>query len=341
MLDRIDGKQSVRYRLPLLALAVVTLAIVGGCGRVASPQAAVTHRRLTTVHVSMGFVQNVQFAPFYVAVKMGYYRSAGLDVSFNYQTEPNALQLLANGSVDFVDSGGDEVLTAAAKSLPVTYVMTQYSRFPSALFFLKSSHISRVADLKGKTVGVPGTYGASYYGLLALLAAARVPRSRVKVETIGYTQISSVASGKVSAAMGYAPNEPVELRAEGKSVGEFDVYKWANIAGAGIATSNALIAHKPALVRGFVQATLKGLRFTLRHPVRAFRLSESFMPGLSNPGLQRAVLDRALEFWKPAGVPLGHMDPKVWKQTAGILYRFKVIPKRVNAAGFYTNRFLG
>jgi len=299
------------------------------------------HRQLTDVSVVMGYQQNIQFAPFYAAVKNGYYRAAGLKVSFNYTTEPSALQLLSNGSIDFVDSGGDEVLAAGASGLQVKYVMTQYSRFPSALFFRKSSGIRKVSDLAGKSIGIPAEYGASYYGLLALLAANHVPVSKVKIEEIGYFQVAEVADGKVDAAMGYAPNEPIELRSEGKAVGEFDVYHWANIAGAGVATSDSLIAHRPDLVRAFVQATLHGLRFTLAHPKQAFAVSKASIPDFNDPNLQWKILKRTLDFWKPDGVALGRMDPTVWNKTAHVLYRFKIIPKRVAGTEFFTNRFVG
>jgi NitT/TauT family transport system substrate-binding protein len=330
-------------RLPACASITVAIAVaLAGCATGDGAEPANTFSpKLTNVDVVMGYRPDVQFAPFYAAIKQGYYKSAGLNVKFNYTSEPNALQLLSNGSVDFVDSGGDEVLTAGAAGLHVKFVLTQYSRFPSALFFLESSKIKHIADLKGKTIGVPGDYGASYYGLLALLAAGGLTSAQVTIEPIGYTQVSEVASGQVAAAMGYAPNEPVALRSEGKAVGEFDVYHWDNIAGAGIATSNSLIAHKPGLVHAFVAATLRGMRFALAHPGRTFAISKAFIPEFSNPGLQRQVLNRALVFWKPAGVALGRMDPKVWNLTEKILYRFKVISKRVSASAYYTNRFVG
>jgi NitT/TauT family transport system substrate-binding protein len=327
-----------------VARLVVTIAVTGlalsACATQMPPAGDAAHAAVTPVTVVMGFTQNVQFAPFYAAQKLGYYRHAGLAVKFNYANEPSALQLLSNGSVDFVDSGGDEVLAAGASGLKVKYVMTQYSRFPSALFFLKSSGIRQVSDLEGKTVGVPEKVGASYYGLLALLAANHVPVSKVNIEVIGFDQVAAVASGQVAAAMGYAPNEPVELRSEGKKVGEFDVYRRTNIAGAGLATSDALIAHKPSLVRAFVGATLRGLQYVLAHRVRAFSISRHFIPGMTDPSLQQRILDRAIAFWRPAGVALGRMDPSVWNKTERVLYRFKIIPNRVKASSFYSNAFV-
>jgi len=331
-------RKAHRKRLAAIAAALVILASLVAATFAGAPRPS-PYGKLTTVKVVMGYTPNVQFAPFYAAVKLGYYRAAGLNVQFNYTTEPNALQLLSAGSIDFVDSGGDEVLAAGASGLNVKYVLTQYSRFPSALFFLKSSHIRTVKNLEGKTIGVPGKYGASYYGLLALLGANHVPASKVSIEPINYTQVSEVAAGKVAAAMGYAPNEPIELASEGKRVGEFDVYHWANIAGAGLATSSSLIAHHPSLVRRFVQATLKGLRYSLAHPAKTFGFCRASIPNFTNPSLQRKVLNRALDFWRPAGVPLGQVDPKVWRLTASILLRYKVIAHPVDARRFYTNQF--
>lgn len=322
--------------VPILMSSVVVLS---SCGAQPSGD-SVASKPQTNVSIAMGYTPNVQFAPFYVAQKLGYYKLDGLKIKFNYASEPNALALLSNGSVDFVDSGGDEVLAAGAAGLHVKYVLTQYSRFPSALFFLKSSGIKKVRDLEGKTIGIPEKAGASYYGLLALLSANHVPVSKVHIEVIGFDQVDDVATGKVAAAMGYAPNEPVELRAQGKSVGEFDVFHWANIAGAGLASSNNLIARKPGLVRAFVDATLAGLRFTLRHPERAFTMSKAFISDLTDPKLQRQVLNRVIAFWKPARVRLGQMDPAVWKKTASVLYRFNVTSNEVDPTNFYTNRFV-
>jgi putative riboflavin transport system substrate-binding protein len=339
-ISRLSHSRSDHFagRRALLGITLAATVALAGCSVAATPQASPP--RLTTVTIVMGYVPNIQFAPFYVAQKLGYYKAAGLKVRFNFNTEPNALQQLSQGSVQFVDSGGDEVLTAGAHGLHVRYVMTQYSRFPAALFFLKTSHLKKVADLRGKKVGIPAAYGASYYGLLALLHANHVPASAVSVQTIGYTQLAAVASGQVTAAMGYAPNEPVALRAQGKPTGEFDVYKWANLAGAGVATSDMLIKKHPSVVRGFVGATLKGLRYALKHPASTFSISKASIPGFTNDALQRQVLSRVITFWKPAKVKLGHMDPGVWNLTAKVLYQFKQIPHKVNAAPYYTNRFV-
>ncbi|MGH2448550.1 MAG: ABC transporter substrate-binding protein [Chloroflexota bacterium] len=320
----------------LIAAAGIWL-LLAGC----SPaQSAATS--LTAVNVGMGYIANVQFAPFYLAQARGYYRGAGLNVRFSYAIEPDLLHLAAQGKLDFVDSGGDEVLAAGAHGVRVKYVMTQYSRFPSALFALASSHIHRPSDLRGKSIAIPGRYGASYVGLLALLRAGGLLPSQVSIHTAGFSQAQLVAHHRVDAAVGYAMNEPLQLRASGHHVDELDLYHWANFAGAGIAVGDAEIVHHPKLVRAFVSATIHGLRDTLAQPAAAFRAAERAVPEIKvQAGLQRAVLRRCLAFWRaePAK-PLGYVDPRIWQNTARLLYSFHQIPSPVNADRFFTNRFV-
>lgn len=319
----------------------IAMALLTACGSSRTAAQAPSGHKLTSVTVAMGYIPNVQFAPFYVAQAKGYYRKAGLDVHLQYGIEPDLLRLASVGKVDFVDSGGDEVLAAGAQRLHVTYVMTQYSRFPSSVFGLKSSGMSGPTSLKGKTVGVPGLYGASYVGLLALLQKASIPRSSVTIRSVGFTQVDSVAHHKVDAAVGYAMNEPIQLRGEGYKVDEIDIYHWANIAGAGIAAGNQLISRRPSVVAAFVRATQKGMRDTLANPSEAYRISAKAVNIRTGGAAQRAVLMRSLDFWRPqSGHPLGWSSPSVWRETARLLYQFKQIPHTVNASSFHTNRFI-
>jgi len=323
------------HRITRLLGAILVIGLAG-CG--ASSSAA----SLTTVTINMGYVPDIQFAPFYVAVEKGYYRKAGLNVRFDYSIEPNALKLLAEGRDQFVDSGGDEVLDAGAQGLPVRYVMTQYSRFPTAIFWLKSSHITGPQSLRGKTIGLPGLYGASYVGLLAYLHSVGIPQSAVQLRSIGFNQVPAVANGKVDAAVGYAINEPVELQAQGRQVGEIDVYHRVNIAGAGIATSLSEMKKHPAIVRAFVQATIHGMRDTIADPAQAFNLSTKEIKGLSaQRKTQLLVLKRAdLYMRAEKGHALGWVDPTVWSVTEKALLRYGQIKHSVTAASYYTNRFI-
>lgn len=322
-----------------IAIVLCLLLSLAGCGGNAN---AGSSKSLTSVTVAMGYFPNVQFAPFYVAVARNYYRNAGLDVHFQYGIEPDILALASQGKVDMAIAGGDEVLAAAAQGLHVRYVMTQYSTFPSALFSLKRAGISSPHALRGHSIGVPGRYGASWVGLLALLRSAGLSQSAVSIKTIGFTQLASVSQRKVDSAVGYAMNEPVELRSAGTAVNEIDIYHYANLAGAGVAAGDSALKGRPAAIRAFVQATLKGLRDTLKDPAYAFTASEAAVKGIrAQAKVQRAVLQRCLAFWRAEhGHPLGWIDPAIWRATAAALYRYRQIAHPVTASQYYSESFI-
>src|SRR5438094_5990955 len=191
-----------RRLIPALSLATL-IALVAAHAAGATSVRRTMPASLRKVTIGMGYIPSVQFAPFYVADQRGYYRQAGLKIAFDYASSPNLLQLVGAGRVGLAIADGTDAIAAVAQGVPIVYVMAEYHRFPVALCSLARSRIRSVAGLRGKTIGVPGRYGATYVGLLAALHAAGLRPSDVKIQTIGYTQVESVATGKVDAAVGY------------------------------------------------------------------------------------------------------------------------------------------
>jgi NitT/TauT family transport system substrate-binding protein len=335
-----------RRLIPALSLAVLmALVVAHPAHATARPRAVSTSLR--TVTIGMGYIPSVQFAPFYVADQRGYYRRAGLKVTFDYASSPNLLQLVGAGRVDLAIADGTDAIAAVAQGVPIVYVMAEYQRFPVAIFSLAGSHIRSVADLRGKTIGVPGRYGATYVGLLAALHAAGLRPDDVKIQTIGYTQVENVATGKVDAAVGYSPNEPVLLARRGYKVNTIEVSAVANLVAPGVVAGRSLITHQPALVRAFVQATLHGMVDAIANPHMAFTMALR-VPGLStlrgrDAADQYAVLRRTIGFWHSPATRahgLGYADPMQWRTSVRILHAIGRLPHRPEPATLYTNTFV-
>ncbi len=326
----------------LLPLALVSLAVL-----VAAParSGALPARaaRLQTVTISMGYIPNVQFAPFYLAQSRGYYAAAGLNVKFDYQTSSDVIKLVGSGSVAFGNAEADQVILGHAHGLPVISVFAQYQRFPVVIFALRSSGIRSFADLKGKTIGIPGLYGASYTGLLAALQAAHLTSHDVHIEAIGYAQVAAVAEHRVDAAVGFAMNEPVQLQLQGSAVTVLPIYTLVPLAGPGVVTSRSMIAQHPDLVRRFVAATYRGQKETDADPVAAFAIARKYMPSLSSrqATYQLAVLRAAVPYWTPpAGRGLGCANLAWWTATQNTLLAQHQITARTDVSALFTNRFV-
>jgi len=310
-----------------LLVALVAVAPLFAAAKIQAARPASAPRALRTITLGMGYIPNVQFAPFYVADQRGYYRQAGLRVDFAYGASPNQLELVGTGRVTFAIADGTDVIAASAQGVPVTSVMTMYQRLPVAVFALAGKNIRRVSDLRGKTVGVAGRYGSSYAALLAALRLAGLrPDRDVTIKSIGFNQAVSVQSGKVDAAVDYSNNGPVILARHGVKIDTLQIGTITNLVGPGVIAGRALIAQNPSLVRAFVQATLRGLAATIKDPRAAFAIARIArgLPPLrgSDVADQYAVLQSTLPFWHDAVTRahgLGYADPAQWSESARTL----------------------
>src|SRR5215470_642457 len=255
-----------------LTFFIVTALLLAACG------AQVGGGQTRAITMAMPYIPNVQFAPFYIADKKGYYAAEGLKVSFDYNFQTDVVERVTQGTVQFGNGSGPDVLLARAQGRPIVSVATLSQRFPVVFFSKAEANIKTPADLKGKTVGIPGHFGASYTGLLALLYANKMQESDLNVQDIGFAQVQALSEGKVQVASGYGNNEPVQLAAQGVKVNVIKVADFYPLASDTIIAGEALIKDQPNTVRGFVRATLKGMQDAIAKPDEAFTISMDYIP---------------------------------------------------------------
>src|SRR2546425_903125 len=101
----------------------------------AAPTAAPpTPVALQKVTIALGYLPDVQFAPFYLALNKGYYKAEGLDVTLQNGIAPDLIKQLGDGTgdVNFAVVSGDELIPARLQGIPVIYAMTWYRQYPVA-----------------------------------------------------------------------------------------------------------------------------------------------------------------------------------------------------------------
>lgn len=326
-----------------------TATVAGATTAASSPASATTAansgKPAQKITIALSYIPNVQFASLYVAQDKGYFAAEGLDVTFQYGSIDNLMGLVASGQIPFALASGDEVLQARSAGIPVTFIASNYQKYPVALASLKSSKIASLADLKGKSIGIPGPYGSNYIGLKAVLASAKLTEDDVKVQNIGFTQREALSQGKVDAAMVYSMNEPVQLQKAGLELNVIEVSSLSALASVGLITGESQINSNPELVGKVVRATERGIKDTLANPDAAFESTIKVAPEAKgdNPELQKAVLKETVKFmsaYNVRGQAFGYSDPKVWETTAQFLLDNKLIKTKVDAASGFTNKFL-
>ena len=232
---------------------------------------------------------------------------------------------------------------ARAQELPVVYVMAWWQDFPIAVVAPVESGIEEPQDLAGLQIGIPGTFGASYVGLRALLHAANLTERDITLDSIGFNQVESLVTGQEEAVVVYANNEPLQLDARGYPVNVVRVADYVDLASNGILTHESMLQEHPELVRGMVRATLRGLTDTIEDPEAAFQIASKYIEGLdqlstSEQDLQRAVLASSIEFWitdRP-----GYSDPAAWENMQSLLLEMELIPEPLDLEAAFTNEFL-
>ena len=328
-------------KLKKLFLAILTLSLIAlsGCSGGASPTPA-PPAPPTKVTLAMGFIPNVQFAPFYVAVNQGYFADENLEIEFDYGMETDLLNLVGTDALQFAVASGDQVILARGQGLPVVYVMTYFQRFPVAVVSLEDVPLENPEDLIGRSVGIPGLWGASYIGWLALLDAAGIDEGDIKLESIGYTQVASLTENQVDAAVVYAANEPVQLRQAGYEPHIIYVADYMNLVSNGIITNDKTIAEQPQLVAGLVRAVLRGLRYTIEHPEEAFEICLEYVPeaGGENRDTQLAVLQESIKFWQSD--KLGYSDPSAWEMSQQFMLEAGLAETQTDPEKMFTNDFI-
>ena len=318
-------------------------------GETTAPTAAgAASGELREVVMAMPYIPNVQFAHLYVADAKGYYAEEGLKVTFDYNFETDVVQRAAQGTVSFGAASGDSVLLARAQGLPVITVATTSQRFPVVFYSKQAAGITDPQDLRGKTVGIPGRFGASYIGLLALLYANQIPEAELSIQEIGFAQVPALAEDKVQVASGYGNNEPVQLAQQNIPVNVIRVADSYPLASDGIITSERLVAEQPAVVRGFVRATLRGMQDVIADPDAAFATSLAYIPELKSADeatrrLQRTVLQETLPYWQSeltAREGLGFTDVASWQATHTFLRDSGILKTDVDVTKAFTNDFV-
>lgn len=327
-----------------LIFSVFTAFALGATSCAAPPPRAATGTTSasptpTQVRLPMGYIANVQYAPFYVAVDKGYFAAEGIDLEFDYKFETDGVKLVGAGELPFAVVSGDQVVLARAQKLPVKYVLQWYRKFPIAVIASAKANINTPADLKGKTVGVPGFFGASYVGWRAFLKANGLTENDVQQEVIGFTQVAALQEGRKDAVIGYTNNEPIVLEKNGVTIKVFAVSDQVDMVANGLMTNEKTMAENPALIKGMARAILKGIQDTIANPDEAMQISTKFVEGLkADDATQKAVLIATIDVMKSD--TYGVSNASSWENMQNVLLDMGQVTEKMDVNTFFTNEFL-
>jgi NitT/TauT family transport system substrate-binding protein len=155
-------------------------------------------------------------------------------------------------------------------SAPVKAVFMVYNKPPYAIVGRKSRGISDPKSLEGHKLGAP-TAGSTYAQWPLFAKLNEIDVSKVLVEKIGIpVRVPMLAAGQLDATLGYSFRVYVDLKDRGVPVDDVVLMPMANyglkLYGSAVIVNTKFAADKPDAVKAFLQASLKGLKETIRSP---------------------------------------------------------------------------
>ena len=325
----------------LLMLVVVLYGCGGGSGAASTDARSEKPQKLQEVKVSLDGWRDPETVALTTARKLGYFEDEGLELRTYSPVSPVVAIPDVLGRVDeFGVSHEPQVVQARAKGAPIVILGSLVQQPTAALIWLKKSHINGIADLKGKTIAIPGLPFQKSL-LQNLLAKGGLTLSDVKLESVGIKLTPALLSGQADAIFGGSWNvEGVELEARGLGP------VITRVQGQGVPPYNELVlfarrdllSENPQLVRDFMSAVVRGSAAAIEDPKAAVSSIEEGAE--RNPETSRKEIVAGVEATVPLLSENGYVSPSQASNLVDWMHEEGMIQRKVPTAALFTNRYL-
>jgi NitT/TauT family transport system substrate-binding protein len=313
-------------RLALTAVSAFSLTVLpaacGSAGTAAgggSAPAPATGSPAAATTVVVGALPVIDTAGLQVALKEGFFRQAGLNVTVKPVTQSTAaIPDLLHGSIDVI-GGGNYVSFLEAQAngtFPVEFLAPAIDCTASSygVVAMPASGITKAADLAGKTIAVNLTQNIQTLTTSAVLAADGVSATSLHYVQVPFPDMgAALAANRVDAISAVEPFLAAALAAGGKLVTSTCTGSTADFPLSGYVTTGSWARQHAAAARAFQQALEKGNAYADAHPAAVRALLPAYtsitakaaagMPLGSYPGtLTAAALQRVATLMRGGGL---------------------------------------
>ena len=230
---------------------------------------------LTKLTFALDWVVGGQHAPFFYALKKGYFKDEGLDVQLVAGAGSATVQQIAAGTYNMGYADVTFLIEFKGNNpqqFDVKEVYMVQNDNPNSFITLKKHHISDLADLMGKRIAA-ATVSGQRKAWPILAKRLHLPPDYITwvnyAPTLGF---QAVVRGQVDAAAAY-PNQAGLMVAAGAKMDDIKIISFSslglNMYGNGIVANGKFIKEHPDVVKKFVSAFNKGLREAIANPQAA------------------------------------------------------------------------
>ncbi len=279
--------------------------------------------------VLLSYKKSIYWLPLLVAEDQGYFTAEGLKVTFQETNGSGFVtQQLIAGNADAGWAGAPDASVAFTKDDGLRGLMCNPPQNIFRIVVPEDSDIQEVADLKGKTLGIPEAGGGEEPIINASLKDAGLDRnSDLKVLPIGDAgpaSLNAILNGTVDAFSGSYPDVST-LTADGRlKTRDITPEQYNAIPGDCLVVNEEALAEDASRKNlvGLARAWAKGAVFAAANPVAAQKIACSIVPQeCEDPAFAETyVADTiALSGASDTTSPFGAIDISAWQTTFDVL----------------------
>lgn len=297
-------KKRMIKTLPFLLLCAILVSLSGSAQMAAAPE---------KVDFLLNWKITGDHSPYYVAMKKGWFKEAGLEVNIIVgQGSGYSVQAIDSGKADIAISDAPVPISSREKGAKVKIIGTIFDKHPNCTFFWKNTGISQPKDLAGKTVAVPATDGHKVMFPAFAKLIGIDPKSVNFVNIEPAAKVSALASKKADAVFELYTGKPfMEAAIPPAQLGYF---LWSdygfNAYAHSYIVSDDTAAKKGETLRKFLNVVYKAWEYTCNNPKEAIDILAEYQPINKEEYLKN--LNTVLEFIKTDRTRkkgLGYIDP--------------------------------
>src|SRR5947207_8776768 len=251
-------------KLVLGALALAAVTVAAGSASAAP--------KLTNVTIQLKWVPQAQFAGYYAALDLGYYKAAGLNVTLK-NGGPDIIpeQVVASGQAQFGIDWLPSLLAARDKGTQLVNIAQVFARSGMTQLTWKNSGITTIAGMKGKKVA--NWLGGNQYELFAALTKAGMNPAKNQGVTIVQQpfDMNLFLKHQVDSASAMTYNDLAQVLETGVKASQINVIKMQD-AGTGMLEDGLFSTEKylsspanQAIATKVITATLQGWIYCRDH----------------------------------------------------------------------------
>jgi PAS domain S-box-containing protein len=285
------------------------------------------------VTVQLLWKHQFEFAAFYAAQEMGYYRDAGLNVTIR-EGGPgiDAVKEVVEGRADF-GVGTSELVLERYRGKPVVVLAMLMQHSPIAMLARRGHGVESVSDLADKPIAVDPH---SRDEIEAFLRASGIPATHIHLVNQTDWTLGTLDRGEIAAKVVYVSNEPFLIRGrEHEYLLLIPRSAGIDLFGNMLFTRESVLKQRPEVVKAFREATLKGLVFAMGHPgeIADLILARYDSQHKSRPHLLFEA-QQIIELTRPDIVEPGYMSTGRWRHVVEVYASQGKMPADFDLSGF-------